>query len=128
VLTEDPDQPVARTDPREGRIDVIGLDVIGLDVIDVVVDLALACVAALLAGVLFLRGRHGGTVVARGRPLRRPMLWAAASAVAGVVLLLRVVTAIVPAGWRGAAVVATLVAAAICIAVLLLAVARSRRP
>jgi hypothetical protein len=102
--------------------------VIGLDVIDVVVDLALACVAALLAGVLFLRGRHGGTVVVGGRPLRRSRLWASASAVAGVVLLLRAITAVVPAGWRGPAVVATLVAAAVCLAVLILAVARSRRP
>jgi hypothetical protein len=98
------------------------------DVIDVVVSLGLAGIAVVLAGVLFLHGRRDETVTVRGRTLRHPGLWAMALVLLGAVLVLRAAIEIVPAGWQGAVIAATLVAAATCIAVLVMALGRSRRP
>lgn len=99
-----------------------------MDVIDVVIEFALAGVATVFAGVLLFRGRHGSTVTVLGKTVPHPPLWALASLLAGVVLVLRVGVEILPAGWQAAGIAATLVAAAAGLAVSMVAIARSRRP
>jgi hypothetical protein len=99
-----------------------------LDPVDVVVEFALAGGAAVLAGVLLLGGRRGGTVAVRGRAVRHPAIWAVALLLVALVLVLRVAIEMVPAGWQPAVIAATVVVAFAGLAISTLAIARSRRP
>jgi hypothetical protein len=99
-----------------------------VDVIDVVIQIGLAGIAAAFAGVLLLRGRHGGTVTVRGKRVPHPAMWASALLLVGVVLLLRLGIELIPAGWQAGVIAATVVAAAACLAVSTAAITRSRRP
>lgn len=97
------------------------------DVIDVVVELGLAGVAVVLAGVLFLHRRRGDTVTVHGRTLRQLGLWAWSLVLLGIVLVLRMSIEVVSTGRQGAVIAATAAAAAACLAVSVVALARSRR-
>ena len=99
-----------------------------MDVIDVVIQFALAGVAAAVADVLLLRGQRRDTVTVRGKTVRHPAIWALALLLVAVVLVLRAGMEIVPAGWQAGVVAATFVAAAACLAASTVAIARSRRP
>jgi hypothetical protein len=68
------------------------------------------------------------SIILGTRTLRQPQLWASALALLTVVLVLRIGIEDHATSWRGAVIAVTLVAATGCLAVAIVAIARSRRP